>query len=174
MATTLHASWVAWDGSTTEEFTLRWDNGGWVAEGIVSGSDVQYVLRLGPDFRTRQFLLFRDLDEPDLWLVADGQGRWAEMNGAERHDLTGCFDLDLTCSPSTSTIPITALGLEIGESATVEMAVIDVATLAVDVATRTYTRLDDEQWRIDDVEVFVDGNGFVVDHPERFRRVLRG
>lgn len=140
----------------------------------MSGVDVQYVLRLGPDFRTRQFLLFRDLDEPDLWLVTDGQGRWAEMNGAERDDLRGGFDIDLACTPFTASIPITALDLEIGEAASIDIAVIDVETLGVELVARTYARVDDQQWRIDDVEVFVDGNGLVVDHPGRFRRVTPG
>ena len=43
----------------------------------------------------RQFLLFRDLDEPDLWLATDGTGRWGEMNGAHRPELDGCYDVHL-------------------------------------------------------------------------------
>ena len=54
----------------------------------------------------RQLLLFRDLDEPDLWLATDGHNRWGEMNGAHRPELDGCADIELSCSPFPATLPI--------------------------------------------------------------------
>jgi hypothetical protein len=127
---------------------LRWDNGGWVIESNVSGTDVQYVLRLGPDHSVRQFLLFRDLEEPDLWLATDGAGRWGEMNGSERHDLFGCSALAVGCSPSSTLITIRSLNLGIGEQATVQTATVDVETLDVLALPHTYTRLDEHRWSL--------------------------
>ncbi len=63
------------------------------------------MIRLSATWQVRQFLLFRDLDEPDLWLGADGTGRWGEMNGAHRHDLAGCTDVELTVTPFTNVDP---------------------------------------------------------------------
>ncbi len=34
-----------------------------------AASTIHYVIRLSPTWQVRQFLLFRDLDEPDLWLA---------------------------------------------------------------------------------------------------------
>jgi len=176
---TVHVRWEAWDGSTSEEFHIRWDNGGWVAEGAVSGADVQYVLRLGPDHDVRQFLLFRDLDEPDLWLATDGEGRWGEMNGAERSDLRGCTALAVGCSPSHTLATIRALGvsLGIGERVTVQTATVDVETLSVVAAPQTYTRLADTRWSLE-IEptgfsaVFdVDSDSVLQFAPGWFRRV---
>jgi hypothetical protein len=84
-----------WGGAAVEEVVLRFEHGGWTADGRVSvpgavHRDVHWVARLSPDFAARQFLLFRDLDEPDLWLGTDGRGRWGEVNGAHRPELDGC------------------------------------------------------------------------------------
>lgn len=151
-----------------------------MAEGTVSGLDIHYVIRLGPDFRTRQFLLFRDLDEPDLWLARDVYGQWGEMNGAARDDLEGCFDIDLGCSPFTNAIPIRSVGraLAVGESVSIDVAWIDVETLGVTVSPQTYTRIAEQRWRFAapeweyEAEFDVDPHGLVLDYPGLFRRVM--
>ena len=172
----LHVDWASWDGNTNEAFTLRWDNGGWVAEGVISGLDVHYVMRLGPDHDVRQFLLFRDLDDPDLWLVTDGTGRWGEMNGGEREDLRGCTSISLACSPSTTVSTIRALNLDIGGQQSVLAATVDVESLAVIPAEHRYTRLDGNLWELS-VEAFgfsvvlnVDETGVLIEAPGWFRR----
>ena len=67
--------------------------------GVVSRERVQYVLRLSASWQVRQFLLFRDLEDPDLWLATDGTARWGEMNGAHRIELDGCYDITMNCTP---------------------------------------------------------------------------
>ena len=172
----LHVEWASWGGGTTEAFSLRWDSGGWVAEGTVTGLDVHYVLRLGPDHDLRQFLLFRDLEEPDLWLVTDGAGRWGEMNGGEREDLRGCTALSLGCSPSTTLTAIRSLSLGVGEQASLLAATVDVETLSVVPAEHRYTRLDNHRWELA-IEEFgfsvnfdVDETGVLIEAPGWFRR----
>jgi uncharacterized protein len=170
--------WTTWDGEHEEHLTLRWENEGWTACGDVGRERVQYVLRLGPTWRVRQLLLFRDLDEPDLWLATDGHNRWGEMNGAHRPELDGCADIELSCSPFPATLPIRRLPLEIGDSAEMPVVIVDVDTLAVDAVGRRFERLADRRWRQTDtsrgdgeaVEYDVDEYGVVVDHPGRFRR----
>jgi hypothetical protein len=175
-----HLAWQAWDGSTHEEFELRWDNGGWTGQGTVRGPNISYAWRTGPDWRTRQFLLFRDLEEPDLWLATDGHGRWGEMNGAVRHDLDGCAAISLACSPSTVIIAVKGLDLAVGASTEVEAATIDVETLAVVPATHRYQRLGPHHWRLDvarfgfDTTFEVDADHLLLDAPGWFRRVLPG
>ena len=97
------------------------------------------MLRLAPTWRVRQFLLFRDLDEPDLWLATDGHNRWGEVNGAHRPELDGCVDIELACSPFPATLPIRRLPLEVGDAAEMPVVTVDVETLAVDVATAAAT-----------------------------------
>ena len=78
------ATWRSWTGHTTEVLHLRDEAGGWTADGTISELDVQYVVRLDAHWHLRQFLLFRDLDEPDLWLATDGSGRCGSASAAWR------------------------------------------------------------------------------------------
>ena len=89
-----------------ELLSLSWENEAWTATGNVGREQVQYVMRISPTWHVRQLLLFRDMDDPDLWLGTDGHGRWGEMNGAHRPELDGCIDIELTCTPFTHTLPI--------------------------------------------------------------------
>ena len=65
--------WARVDGAddAVESFTLEWENEAWTASGRVGREDVQYVIRVAPTWHVRQFMLFRDLDQPDLWLAID-------------------------------------------------------------------------------------------------------
>lgn len=169
--------WSTWDGAHVEDFRLTWENEAWTATGRVGREDVQYVVRLSPTWQVRQFLLFRDLDEPDLWLFADAHARWGEMNGAARSELDGCIDLDVDCSPSTDTVPIRRLRLHEGDAGEVHTVVVDVETLSVERARRRYHRIGPRRYAYDDLEsgyraeFDVDEHGFVIDHPGRYRRV---
>jgi hypothetical protein len=124
----------------------------------------------------QQFLLFRDMDEPDLWLATDGHGRWGEMNGAHRTELDGCIDIDLAGTPFTNVIPIRRLPLHVGHSASQNVITIDIETLGVTVVPQMYTRLDTHSWRYislltgQEVDVNVDEHGFVIDEPGSFKR----
>jgi len=172
------ARWISWDGEHDEAFTLLWENEGWTASGIVGREQVQYVLRLSPTWQVRQFMLFRDLDEPDLWLATDGGGRWGEMNGAHRVELDGCLDVALDITPFTATIPIRRLPLHVGHTADITTVRVDVDTLDVQPDHQRYTRLDTHRWaftRLETgavIEFDVDEHGLALDQPDRFRRSL--
>ncbi len=168
--------WSTWEGDHEEHLTLRWENEAWTACGDVGRERVQYVLRVAPTWWVRQLLLFRDLDEPDLWLATDGHSRWGEVNGAHRPELDGCTDIELPCSPFPVTLPIRRLPLGVGHGAEMPVITVDVETLAVDVAPRRYERLAERRWRRTDTstgaeqEFDVDAYGVVIDQPGQFRR----
>ena len=169
--------WQTWDGEGDETVTLRWENEGWTALGEVTRERVSYVIRLSATWQIRQFLLFRDQDEPDLWLGTDGSGRWGEMNGAHRPDLDGCTDIDLHATPFTNSIPIRRLQLDSGDAAEISAALIDVDTLGVIPVQQRYEHLPTGEWRKVHVKTGtaidfrVDRYGLVHDEPDRFRRV---
>ncbi|WP_420452778.1 putative glycolipid-binding domain-containing protein [Ilumatobacter sp.] len=170
------ARWDTWDATAHETTTLRWENEAWTAIGEVGREAVSYVVRLSPTWDVRQFLLFRNADQPDLWLGHDGSGRWGEVNGAHRPDLDGCVDVDLAITPFTTSIPIRRLRLDPGDSASLTVALIDAETLGVVPVTRRYEHLSPGRYRRTDVgsgdeSVFdVDEYGLVHDQPGRFRR----
>ncbi len=120
--------WQAWDTEHDEFVTFRWENEGWTIEGRLPQADVDYVMRLGSDGEVRQFMLFRDLDEPDLWLAHDGRGTWGEMNGAARPDLDGCLAVGPTHTMLSLSLPIRRLGVWAAdnEASTTKLGLIDV------------------------------------------------
>ena len=173
------ARWLTWDGEHDETFTLLWENEGWTASGIVGREQVQYVLRLSPTWHVRQFLLFRDLDEPDLWL-GDRRRRplGRDERRAPRSSSTGASTSSLDITPFTATIPIRRLPLHVGHTADITTLRIDVETLDVQPDHQRYTRLDTHRWATtrletgDVTEFDVDEHGLVLDQPGRFRRSL--
>ena len=156
---------------------LRWENEGWTAEGTLGSDNAQFVLRLSAGWTVQQCLLFRDLEDPDLWLGTDSHGRWGEMNGAHRTELDGCTDIDFVNTPFTNCIPIRRLPLLVGHSATISVAVIDIETLGITKQTQQYTKVSPNTWRYFsvaancEVEANVDEFGFVLDEPNRFQRI---
>jgi hypothetical protein len=168
------AAWTTWDGAHTEQVTLRWENEAWTVTGRVGREQVEYVLRLSPLWQVRQFILFRDLDEPDLWLGTDGHGRWGEMNGAHRPELDGAHEVALDVTPLTLSLPIRRLPLHVGDAFELDVLVVDVETLGIRRVTVGYHRTATHRWRItrDDqvLDVEVDEYGLVIDVDGAFRR----
>jgi hypothetical protein len=168
--------WVSLDGAHHDITTIRWENEGFTVTGVLSRERVEYVLRLSPSWQVRQFILFRDLDEPDLWLATDGSGRWGEMNGAHRPELDGCYDLHLVGAAFTAALPIHRLPLHEGHAAEVPVVVVDTDTLDVSAVTQRYSRVSSHRWRIehdgptDPIEFDVDLHGLPLDYPAGFRR----
>ncbi len=167
-------SWVTSDGEHTETLMLRWENEGWTATGAIGRENVEYVLRMTAQWKVSQFLLFRDLDEADLWLGTDGHGRWGEVNGAHRTDLDGATDVALEVTPFTHALPIRRLPLQVGHGAELSVLHVDVDTLGVVAHPVVYERLGERRWRHEldgaPTEFDVDEYGLPLDIPGRFRR----
>ena len=173
------AQWTTWDDAYDAVVDLTWENEGWSANCQLSSERAQVFIRLSASWMVQQFIVFRDLDEPDLWLATDGHGRWGEMNGAHRTELDGCVDVDIRGIPFTNVIPIRRLPLHVGHSAQQNTIAVDLDTLGVTVVPQTYTKTSASTWRYHslaacrDVDVTVDEFGFVLDEPDAFRRVIR-
>jgi hypothetical protein len=173
------ASWTHVVEPHSSHVDLLWENEGWTANGVLGSENAHFVIRMSAMWVVQQFLLFRDMDEPDLWLATDGHGRWGEMNGAHRTELDGCVDIDLRGTPFTNVIPIRRLPLLVGHSAQQNVITIEIETLAVVVKPQMYTRVNEHTWRYfsfavdSDVEVVVDDLGFVIDEPNSFVRVTQ-
>jgi hypothetical protein len=75
-------------------------------------------------------------------LTADALGHWT-LDGRDWADLEGCQDVDVSISPLTNTLVVRRLGLEVGEERSVDVAWLDVPSLAVARVTQTYRREPD-------------------------------
>ena len=170
------ATWTTWTGEAASQVRLRWENEGWTAEIELSADRAVAVLRMSATWMVQQMLLFRDMEEPDLWLATDGRGRWGEVNGAHRTDLDGVVNVDFAGTPFTNSILIHRTPLHVGHSTDLHVLVIDVETLSVQKTAQRYTRVDEHRWEYESllqqhvVTVEVDEFGFVIDEPDAFRR----
>jgi hypothetical protein len=169
------AGWVDVNGGHAEHLSLNWDNEAWTANVHVERERIDYVVRVSPLWHVRQFLLFRDMEQPDLWLGTDGHGRWGELNGAHRPELDGARDVTIAGSPFVHSIPIRRLPLLVGDEAELIILAIDAETLAVERRQRKYVRLAERRWLVDDrtstIEFDVDDYGIPTDIGDELRRV---
>jgi hypothetical protein len=169
------AGWVDAGAGHAEQLSLQWDNEAWTATVHVDRERIDYVVRLSPLWQVRQFMLFRDLEQPDLWLGTDGHGRWGEVNGAHRPELDGASDVTIADSPFAHAVPIRRLPLEVGDSAELIVLAIDAETLGVERLARRYVRLDHRRWQVRDagseLEFDVDDFGVPTDIGQSLKRV---
>jgi len=168
------AHWVDENGALFEHATLTWDNEAWTVVVRLHQHRVEAVYRFSPTWQMRQFILFRDLDEPDLWLGTDGHARWGEVNGAHRPELDGCTDVVVAGALFPLTANLRRLPLEPGDAAQLRVLDVDPETLGVVPATRVLHRLDQRRWRIENpengtIEFEVDEYGVAIDTPNRRR-----
>ena len=144
----LDLTWTSAAGDTVEQVSLRWDNEAWTAVGYLVGERAQYVIRLSPLWHVRQLLLFRDLEQPDLWLGTDGHGGWGEVNGAHRPELDGAHDLTVAGAVFPHSLPVRRLPLEIGGVTHLSVLVVDSETLTVEPVRHRYERTGVHSWTV--------------------------
>lgn len=177
---------VAWQhvaSGRTETLSLTFENESWTINSQISGpdprSDFQYVMRLSATWQLQQMLLFRDLEEPDLWLANDGRGKWGEVNGAQIRELGGCSDIDVRGSSFSRAMAVRRLRLDIGAATHVDSVVVDPETLGVTRSRLLYTRTGLRQWSVgrddqhDDHDFEVDDYGLPLAFAGHFARVGR-
>ena len=104
-------------------------------------------------------------------LTASEERRWW-LNDVERPAVAGCIDLDLNFSPSTNTLPIRRLSLEVGEQQAVQAAFLRFPSLDLEKLEQTYRRLTQDRYRYESAggqftaELLVDSAGLVRDYPD--------
>ncbi len=179
--------WTVADASIrgAERCLLQQTEAGWRLSGQVVASsdshpiDARYNVELDPGWLTRTVRVQADeLTKPRrLELVQDSDGRW-KVDGAPREDLQGCTDVDLGLSPSTNTLPIRRLHLDVGQEANVRVAWVRFPHLQVYPGSQRYKRLGTYVWRYSSegftADLAVDDDGLVLSYGnELWRQVAR-
>jgi len=139
---------------------------------------LRYRLVCAPGWRTRaaSFRMDRNGGSQGLEIVREGED-WI-VDGKTRPDLAGCFDIDISATPLTNTMPVRGLGLAAGESRAIRVVYIRVPEMSVTRGEQSYTRLDPAEpprrFRYDSpgftAEVAFDEHGLVEDYPPGWRR----
>src|SRR5713101_6674352 len=147
------AEWQRLDIRGTEKFELVEIEQGWLLRGqVVLGSGdeearVEYSVNTDQNWVTREVTVhFRRGDSSrQVRARADGRGRWRQ-DDREIAVARGCLDVDLAFTPSTNTLPIRRLKLDVGTSARVRAAWLRYPELDWQVLEQEYERLSEDTY----------------------------
>lgn len=137
-----------------ERCTVQDTGQGWVLSGVVTASyearpiDVQYRVAVDEGWATRSVAVTVDLltRSRQLRLERSAEGRWT-VDGRPAAELDGCVDVDLGISPSTNTLPIRRIGLDVGGQQEIDVAWVKFPDLRVDRGRQSYARIAADVWR---------------------------
>jgi len=183
--------WAPWEGPGLEHLRLSTSDRDLVANGLVIGLEAGRPFRIGYEIRCDERWRVRevrtaspDSEQPDLELLADGEGRWKRRDGEPVPELDGCIDVDISATPLTNTLPIRRLGLMPGESEELAVTYVRVPELSVGPERQRYgcleARADGGLYRFEALpsgftaELPVDAERLVIDYPGLFRRAWTG
>ncbi|MCY1040425.1 putative glycolipid-binding domain-containing protein [Corallococcus sp. bb12-1] len=139
---------------------------------------VRYTVACDPDWHTREarLVLHQGGTRRTMVLQVDDHQRWWR-DGRELPELRGCVDVDLSVTPSTNTLPIRRLGLEVGQAHDVTAAWVRLPDLSLERLEQRYTRLSASLYRYESAggafvaEVDTDAQGLVTHYPPGWERV---
>jgi len=138
--------------------------GGWRVRGRVQVEEagvparLRYEIECDEQWRTRSASIAGEAGEHTvaLSLQADGEGHWVR-DGEPVPFLDGALDVDLGFTPSTNTLPLRRLALQVGAATPVTTAWFRFPELRLEALQQTYTRETDRTYRYDAI---VDGERF--------------
>jgi uncharacterized protein len=182
---------IIWSNQTDiglEHCYLRQGDDDITADGMVIGVDDHVAFRIryqiSCDFRWHvRKVVVKSLDENEqtIRFVSDGLGNWTNESGKPVSEFKGCFDVDITATPFTNTLPIRRLSLRSGESAEIKVVYFTIPEMQVRVDPQRYTCLDvstaESKYKFESVDsgftavINVDRDGLVEDYPGLFKRI---
>jgi len=113
-----------------------------------AAAEARYEITCDRSFHTKAAnISVRDAAGERKLQIVNEDGRWFE-NGVENQTVAGALDLDLGWSPSTNTLPIKRLGLEIGQTSGEFIAAwVRFPELTLQPLPQEYLRLGDRKYR---------------------------
>jgi hypothetical protein len=173
-----------------EHFYLQRDDEEIIADGVVIGVEegaafrIRYQVRCDLNWRVRKVVVQSlEEDEQTLRYVSDSLGHWTNGSGSPSPELEGCFDVDITATPFTNTLPIRRLGLRPGQSVEIRVVYFLIPQMQVRMDPQRYTCLeagnDGGTYKFESLtdgftaEITVDEDGLVEDYPGLFKRVWK-
>jgi hypothetical protein len=176
--------WQWLQGTGLERFELVRASDNWIFRGTIltlaagTAAEARYEIVCDRSFRTRRAnVSVRDATGEHALQIATENGQWYE-NGRENKTVVGALDIDLGGSPSTNTLPIKRLKLEIGQTSGKFMAAwVRFPDLTLQPLPQEYIRLADRQYRYSSrsgafvANLLVDDDDLVLDYESFCQRV---
>jgi uncharacterized protein len=174
-----------------EHFYLQRGNDEIIADGIVIGVEenvafrMRYTINCDLKWHVRKVVVqLLDENERTIRFISDGFGNWTNESGNPVPELKGCFDVDITATPFTNTLPIRRLSLISGKSAEIKVVYFTIPEMQISVEPQRYTCLEASsaggKYKFESLDggftavITVDADGLVEDYPTLFKRVWIG
>ena len=180
--------WANQADTGLEHFALRRGDTEITADGIVIGVEenvafrIRYQITCDLRWQVRKVVV-TSLEEngQSISLMSDGFGNWTSESADPIPEFEGCFDVDITATPFTNTLPIRRLNLTSGESAEIKVVYFSIPEMQVNVELQRYTCLETGsaggKYKFESLDggftavITVDADGLVEDYPTLFKRV---
>jgi uncharacterized protein len=178
--------WRWLQGAGVERFEFLRTADEWIFRGTILtlvqdvAAEARYEITCDHSFRTKAAnISVRDAaGDRSLQLVSE-DGRWYE-NGIENQTVAGAIDVDLGWSPSTNTLPIKRLGLEIGQASGEFIAAwVRFPELTLQPLPQEYLHLGDRKYRYSSrggafvAELLVDEHDLVLEYEGFWQRARK-
>ncbi len=186
MSKTRTAVWQQWDNIGLEylELTEVSSKDGVMVESNIIGFEDGIPFQMHYRLRCLEnYQIFRvDMSlsgHRGLSLTRLSTGQWRGNQNEYLPNLEDCYDIDISATPFTNTLPIRRLEWQAGQSRSLDMVYIKIPELTIERATQQYTCLEkNEQGSLFEYSqpnfttiLPIDADGFVQNYPELFRRL---
>jgi uncharacterized protein len=182
--------WAPWAGPGLEHLRLVQGDDLILADGLIIGvaeADgrpfrARYTIQCDAGWHVRELRIdMLDAANRRLDLMSDGAGHWFDGAGEPLPGLVGCFDVDISATPFTNTLPIRRLALPPGAAADINVVYISLPELTAVPGMQRYACLSSNangaSYRFESrshnftADILVDAQDLVEDYPGLFRRV---
>ncbi|MGG1661105.1 putative glycolipid-binding domain-containing protein [Brevibacillus sp. NRS-1366] len=141
---------------------------------------IKYDIVLDKSWVTREVKICYLGENQCLCLSSDGNGIWKDEKGQVIPELSGCMDIDISCTPFTNTLPIKRLSYDPLQQHEIKVVYISAADLNYKQVNQKYTLLesgnDSSVFRYQSGDflenINVDSNGIVSVYPNLFYREI--
>jgi hypothetical protein len=184
MSNTRTALWQQWDNIGLEYLSLFENDQHIEIDSVVIGFEdktpfrLHYQIHCDVHFQVQEVMLDLAAHSP-ITLTTDGAGYWFDSDNHLLPALDGCYDIDITATPFTNTLPIRRLDWQPGQSRSLDMVYIRIPELTIERVSQQYTCLEQHEngslfeYRQPGFSAIlpIDANGFVQNYPNLFRHL---
>jgi uncharacterized protein len=176
--------WKSRHYNTAEQCTIEHGTKGMAVTSRIEGSYHGSLLLVDYDITLNErweVMTFRVDGRYDELIVAFGgkkeNGRWI-VNDEPLPECETCFDIDISLTPFTNTLPIKRLDLEEGVRTRIDVLYIDIFENTIGRRQQLYQKLPDDRYRFENVPkdfeatIKFDADSFVKTYPGLFRQVI--
>lgn len=179
--------WSALDETGLEHLNLRREGQNFVAESTVlkieNGKPFElfYRISIDPEWHVREVEVVLQTDaKQGIKLFADGAGNWTDgATGNELPEFSGCFEIDISATPLTNTLPVKRNELKTGAEIDISVVYFLIPEMSIQRSEQRYSRLENDFYKFEENGLFAgftadlrfDNDGFVIDYPDLFRQI---